>query len=147
MEDHQYTEDEVPLLTALPLFQRLAMSGFNSRQYSFTKTQFLILSALALSESLTMSEVAEYISSSHEQATRALAPLVSMGYVERYISSENRKNVHVKLTDMGRAFIKEFRSDYYATLKMRLDSSLSEEDKQQLHDAMETVIEIMRKIR
>lgn len=147
MEDHQYNGDEVPLLTALPLFQRLAMSGFNNKHYSFTKTQFLILSALALSESLTMSEVAEYISSSHEQATRAFAPLVSMGYAERFVSSDNRKKVHVRLTDTGRSFIKDLRRDYYAALKKRLDLSLSEEDKQQLHDAMETVIEIMRKIK
>ncbi len=147
MENRQYTEDEVPLLTALPLFQRLAMSGFNSKHFCFTKTQFLIFSALSLSESLTMSEVAEYISSSNEQATRALAPLVTMGYVERFISSENRTRVHVRLTDAGRAFIRELRSDYYGTIKKRLDSSLSEEDEQRLHDAVDTVIEIMRKIK
>lgn len=147
MENNQHTGEEVPLMTALPLFQRLAMSGFNSKHFRFTKTQFLIFSALALSESLTMSEVAEYISSSHEQATRALAPLVTMGYVERFVSTENRTKVHVRLTDAGRVFIRELRSDYYGTLKKRLDSSLSEEDEKRLHDAVETVIEIMKKIK
>lgn len=147
MENRQYTEDEVPLFTALPLFQRLAMSGVNSKHFSFTKTQFLIFTALALSDSLTMSEVAEYISSSHEQATRALAPLVTAGYVERYVSSENRTKVHVRLTDSGRDFIRETRREYYATLKKRLDSSLSEEDKARLHEAVDTVIEIMKKIK
>lgn len=147
MENRQYTEEEVPLLTALPLFQRLAMSGFNSKHFRFTKTQFLIFSALAMSESLTMSEISEYISSSHEQATRALAPLATAGYVERFISADNRKKVHVRLTESGRAFLKELRQDYYETIKKRLDSSLSPEDEQRLREAVGTIIEIMKKIK
>lgn len=147
MENSYNSDDEIALLTALPLFQRLAMSGFNSKHFRFTKTQFLIFSALAMSESLTMSEISEYISSSHEQATRALAPLATMGYVERFITADNRKKVHVRLTDSGRTFLKELRQDYYETIKKRLDSSLSEEDERSLRDAVDTIIEIMKKIK
>lgn len=147
MENRAYGEDEVPLLTALPLFQRLAMSGFNGKHFRFTKTQFMIFSALALSESLTMSEVAEYISSSHEQATRSIAPLVTMGYVERFVNTDNRTKVHVRLTDAGRGFLTELSRDYYGTIKKRLDNSITEDDRQRLRDAVGTIIEIMRKIK
>lgn len=138
--------DEVPLLAALPVIQRLIMSSFNMKTFNYTKTQLTIFSVLSQHESLTMTQIAEYISSSNEQATRAVAPLVDAGYVERFIEPDNRTKVHVRLTPAGEAYIAERTKEYYACLKKRLENSLSPQDRKELAQAVNTIINIMDRV-
>ena len=78
-----------PLLLLLPLLSRFLTppAHLSAR---LTKTQLLIVTALSYHESFHMSQLAAYLSFSKEQATRAAAPLVEAGLVERFAQSENR---------------------------------------------------------
>lgn len=146
MDSHNQGAEEIPLLVALPALQRLIMASFDKKHFEYTKTQLTIFTVLSNHDSLTMSEIAEYISSSNEQSTRAVAPLVDAGYVERFIEQDNRTKVHVRLTPEGRAYLAERNREYYASLKKRLENSLSDAELSELRDAVGAVIRIMEKV-
>ena len=90
-----------PLLLLLPLLSRFLTppAHLSAR---LTKTQLLIVTALSYHESFHMSQLAAYLSFSKEQATRAAAPLVEAGLVERFAQSENRTRVFLRLTADGK---------------------------------------------
>lgn len=83
------------------------MSDFSKKQFGFTKSQLLVFLALRSCESLTMTQTAEHLSSSKEQATRVVSPLVDGGYVERHVDTDNRTKIHIRLTDKGSTYIEE----------------------------------------
>ena len=146
MVAHGHGNEEIPLLAALPLMQKLILSSFNRETFSFTKTQVTIFAVLCSKGSLTMKEVAAYIASSKEQATRAVAPLVDAGYVERYTDPENRTRIHIRLTSAGEAFMEERRAEFRANIARRLDAYITQEERQRLSDSLETVIAILSKV-
>jgi DNA-binding MarR family transcriptional regulator len=133
------------LFEIFPFFQKMLMNTVNSSSVDLTKTQMLILFALSGDRSLHMSQVAAYIACSKEQATRAVAPLVKRGLVNRYRKEDNRKRVFISLTKEGqefleaeKAFVKEQISSRFATLPP--------EDQQRFHDAITDILTILKKL-
>ena len=121
-----------PLLLLLPLLSRFLTppAHLSAR---LTKTQLLIVTALSYHESFHMSQLAAYLSFSKEQATRAAAPLVEAGLVERFAQSE--KN----LAD-------ELRAQFSSQLKACVSASLSEPEQLELREAAETLVRLLSKI-
>ena len=70
MPETTNTTEEIPLLSALPQLYSLIISCSNPKHFEITKSQLIVMVALSMHRMLTMSEVARYISSSREQATR-----------------------------------------------------------------------------
>ncbi|MDO5445855.1 MAG: MarR family transcriptional regulator [Eubacteriales bacterium] len=140
-------EDEIPLLHLLPLLQRIIGLTETHRKFGVTKSQIVIFIVLHYRESVTMSEIAKYISSSKEQATRAVAALCDNGLVERYEDPGNRTHVYIRFTGTGKTYmeqlIREFRTDIFE----RLASSLDEDDIQNLNQAVMTTVEILSKVK
>lgn len=146
MASHSRLDGDVPLLSALPPLQRLAMSSFNMKRFGFTKTQLTIFTVLSGKGSLTMTQIAEYISSSNAQATRAVAALVDAGYAARFIEDDNRAKVHIRLTDAGQAFLDACVADFRASLERRLESCLSTGELRELEQALGTVSRLAGKV-
>lgn len=146
MLTHEYSEEEVPLLLLYPLLQKLILSAADMRETGHTKTQHIIFFALALREHLTMSEIAGYISSSKEQATRAVAPLVDEGFMARSISSENRTQVHITLTDKGREHVKLYREKIHRGLNDMLAAAISPAEAEELRQAVSSILRILSKV-
>lgn len=105
-----------PLLLLLPLLSRFLTppAHLSAR---LTKTQLLIVTALSYHESFHMSQLAAYLSFSKEQATRAAAPLVEAGLVERFAQLENRTRVFLRLTADGKNLADELRAQFSSQLK------------------------------
>lgn len=139
--------ENMPFLAALPLIHRLVLSGGERGRAIHTKTQLIIFIILSVRESLTMTEIAGYISSSREQATRAVAPLVDAGYVERYVDPQNRTRIHIRLTTAGRAYWEESREKMCVMIDRRLKESLSPEECGELEQATATMIRLLKKIK
>ena len=146
MASMDYTDEDFPLLRLLPLTQRLFSLAQLRRHYGLTKTQITILIALYYRESVTMSRIAEYIASSKEQATRAVAGMVENGLVERWENPENRTRVYVRLTETGRTYLEKCRDELHTQLREKVDTALLPEEKAQLHDALETVVTLLNKV-
>ena len=93
-----------------------------------------------------MSQLAAYLSFSKEQATRAAAPLVEAGLVERFAQLENRTRVFLRLTADGKNLADELRAQFSSQLKARVSASLSEPEQLELREAAETLVRLLSKI-
>ena len=80
------------ILEVFPICQKLVMNSVNLKEPRLTKTQLHILLSLIGKPRLTMSQLAAYIASSKEQATRAVAPLVAVSYT--HLDVYKRQHLH-----------------------------------------------------
>ncbi len=133
------------LMEVFPLCQKVILNTFDCRDLGFTKTQLSILFALTAETKLTMSELAAYIVSSKEQTTRAVAPLVQEGYLERTHDESNRKLVLVRLTDSGRRIMEHKQQELREILTAKTEQ-LSDEDKENFFKALDTTLQILKKL-
>jgi len=140
-------EAVVSLVQAMTLLQGVVLSCIDHRRFPFTKTQLGVFTVLAMEGELTMKRIAQYIASSQEQATRAVAPLADAGYVERRTDPANRTRVYVHLSEQGQALIQETSSMIREKLSCKLDDSLSEEERAELFQAVSAVVKLMEKVK
>lgn len=138
--------DHTLLLQLQPLLAKVVISNYGLKEFGYTKSQFQIFSALLLRGDLTMGQAAGFIGSSKEQATRAVAPLVEDGLVERYIDPKNRTRIHIRLTDHGKSFVARCRSRFDDNLDVALDKALSQDEKGELFQSVRTVIRLLSKL-
>ena len=134
------------LLRLMPMIQKVILSCWDREKYPYTKSQLTLIMALLHKDSLTMKEAASYISSSKEQATRAVAPLVDKGLMERYTDPANRSYVHIQLTDTGRTLVLEMLDSLYDNINKLLDQAISNEEKLALRDSLTESIRILNKV-
>lgn len=139
-------EDAIPLLGLLPLILRVAFSGVKKEISPYTRTQIYVLTILAEKRSLTMKEVAYYISTPKERATRVVAPLVEDGLVERYFDQENRSKTHVRLTEKGIALQERIQDLVRQHIDEQVDTALSEEEKAELSQSISSAIRLLNKV-
>ncbi len=139
-------ERDFSLLRLMPMIQKVILSCWDREKYPYTKSQLTLFMTLLRKDSLTMKEAASYISSSKEQATRAVAPLVENGLMERYTDPANRNYVHIQLTDAGRILVLEMLGDLYDNINKLLDQSISNEEKRALRDSLTDSIRILDKV-
>lgn len=134
------------LLRILPMLLKVILSCWDRAKYPYTKSQLILLIALLWKDSVTMKEAASYLSSSKEQATRAVAPLVESDLVERYTDPANRSYVHIRLTETGRALVLEILGNLYDNINELFDQSITYEEKLELRDALKACIRILDKV-
>ena len=139
--------EDIPLLPLLPLLMRVVKLADTHKQYGMTKQQMIVLLTLYRRDCATMGEIAQYMSSPKEQATRVVASLFDDGLVERFEIPENRTHVYVRLSDNGRSFMKEFITEFRSEFSMKLRSSLSSEEVGLLHSSVKTAIELLSKVK
>ena len=140
-------EAEISLLKAMTLLQSVVLSCVDRKRFQFTRTQQSILTVLSMEGEMTMKQIAKYIVSSQEQATRAVAPLVDAGYVERRTDPTNRTRVYIRLTDEGRDLLTMYWGFITENLSGKLDASLSDEEKTALCDAATGMIALLEKLK
>ena len=142
-----YTDEgEIPLFHLIPALYRMMDFASIKKHYGLTKSQLILMAALQEHDSLCMSEIAEFISSSKEQSTRAVASLAERGLIERFELEENRKLVHISLTETGRAFMEDIRRELRERLRMKVAAALSEDEQQQLRDSAAAVFSLLSKL-
>lgn len=133
------------LMEVFPLCQKVILNTVDFKELGLTRTQFSILLTLAVKSPLTMSELAVYIASSKEQATRAVAPLVNEGYLERIQDESNRKLVLVRLTSEGKSIMEAKEKCFREAMAARI-SQLSSQDREDFIKAIRTTLQILKKL-
>lgn len=129
------------LVRIYPFCKRLLLqSPWHSGE--LTGTQRLVLLTSAVSGKMTMSQLSKSIVCSKEQATRAVAPLVQQGYLQRSYDPENRTRVYIQLTEYGRIQIHQQLEFCTASLQTRF-SVLDEDQQHRLIEAFTTVYEFL----
>ena len=100
METETISEERSPVFSTLSLLHRLVLTSQARKDSGFTRTQLIIVYALAARGELNMSQIADFIGASKEQATRAVAPLVDAGKQPRtggHPSHGERQQIHAQL--------------------------------------------------
>ena len=141
------SEEDVPLLHLVPILKRIISLSEESREFGLTKSQIVIFIILHYKGSMTMSEIAQYISSSKEQATRAVAAICDQGLVERFENPENRIHVYIRFTEKGREYMSKLMEQLCARLSERLRSCLSEDELAALQTSVKTTVDILGKVK
>lgn len=138
-------EEMIPVVEAINALENLARHVIVKHRGGLTKTQISILVGLKFFDAMSMTEISEHIAASKEQATRAVAPLVKMGYVKRERSSTQFRIVEISLTDEGTRFLEK---DLEAILNEMGENlkPLSDKDKAELIDASRTIINVLKKL-
>lgn len=146
METETITEERSPVFSLLPLLHRLVLTPRSHKEYGYTKMQLIIFNALAVHGALNMTQIADFIGASKEQATRAVAPMVDAGLVERTVPEENRTRVDIRLTDAGREFLRGYFCDAEARIRSRVDASLTPDERVRLREALDTAAGLLMKV-
>lgn len=141
------TEEELPLLHLLPILQRIISLTNVHKDFGLTKSQMIIFIVLQYKGSMTMSEIAQYISSSKEQATRAVAAIYDRGLVERFENPCSRVHVHIRFTDKGAEYMQQMLRQMRAELSEKLHASLSEADIALLRKSVQTTVDILSRVK
>lgn len=128
-----------------PLVRKIVLDTFNKKESILTRTQQIILLALALNGSLSMSKLAKKINISNEQATRAVAQLVSMNFVSRCQDPYNRRVIHISLTDKAIEFM-EAQKDRIKNELLQKFELVSDEDIKDLKRSLYQMIHALKAV-
>lgn len=87
MNDTAFTDFTASLISVYPIFRAAIFKAFDSHAKKLTRTQQIILLTMLKKETFSMSGLARSISTSNEQATRAITQLVE---AEWYCAKKTR---------------------------------------------------------
>ncbi len=133
------------LFTIYPVCRKLVFDTFDKKKYGITRTQQVIMLALNVNGTLTMSGLASKINTSNEQATRAVAQLVEKGFIERMHDSANRRVIKIKLTDEAKAFVENIKREMHEDFLERF-SVFSDDELEQLVSATNVIADKLAKL-
>jgi DNA-binding MarR family transcriptional regulator len=128
-----------------PLSRKLVFDTFDKKKYEITRTQQIILLSLSVAGVLNMSQLAEKINTSNEQATRAVAQLVDKGFIVRMQNPTNRRVINIMLTDEARLFLSKMKDEILGELVSRF-SEIPDEEMEQLYSSILNVSTILKKV-
>ncbi len=139
-------DEMVSLLQASTLLSGVVLSCVDRKRFPFTKTQLNIFTVLEMKGDLSMKQIARFLATSQEQATRTVAPLAASGYVERITDSSNRTRIIIHLTDNGRQILEDSRNAMLEKLSEKFNNSMSPDDKKALCMAAAQMVTLLDKI-
>ncbi|MGN0622029.1 MAG: MarR family winged helix-turn-helix transcriptional regulator [Porcipelethomonas sp.] len=133
------------LLRLLPVYNHCFQNFANLRSFDLTKTQLRILIILNQRSKITMGNLADSISASKEQTTRAVSPLAEKGYIFRSVNENNRRRLNVELTDKGEELLKKLRKACESQL-IEAFEKLSETETAEFLSSLNVIINTLDKI-
>lgn len=128
-----------------PRIRKLMYKSFDQIEPGLTRTQQIIVLTLSQSGMMSMSELAARISTSNEQATRAVSQLVDKGFIERMQNKFNRRVVNIKLTDSGKDYVKQAQKAALQIGASRFDM-LNESELQEFCATLEMLAGVLDKV-
>ncbi|MBD8973466.1 MAG: MarR family transcriptional regulator [Clostridiales bacterium] len=145
MKQHNEEEAILSLLELLPSYFQYFNNFTELKELQITKTQLRILLILSAVPSLSMSQLADKLCISREQATRAVAPLAERQLIFRNTHDTNRRQLDVSLSNSGIRLLTELKQEYRQRFTISL-ASLSEAERQTFIDSLHNIIDLMKKM-
>jgi DNA-binding MarR family transcriptional regulator len=113
-----------------------------SRRYGLTGPQLIILNEIANNRTLSVSELARYISLSQATVTDILNRLERRGLIERARDSADRRRVLIRITDQCRQILSQTPPPLQETFVERY-GALSEWEQLMILSALKRVVDLM----
>lgn len=135
---------EIAILAAMGAYENFAKRIVMGNRGILTKSQADVMMGLALFGTMSMTQISEHLAVSKEQATRAVTPLVELGWVRRERNPDRRRIVEISLTEKGAESLEESSRIFAEAIRSRLEK-LDEEDRQRLVEASRTAAITLKK--
>ena len=94
---------------------------------------------------MSMSKLADLLSTSREQTTRAVSPLADRDYIIRLTNEKNRRILNVAITQSGLDFLQNLRKNYSVQLLESIEM-LSEKEINDFIKSLNIIINTLEKI-
>ena len=138
---HQQYEAFEELMSRL---QQIMKTKHASKDFGLTASQMFILRFLMYSSQAKASDIARASGLSPGAVTQVCDELVKDGLVERTRSQDDRRVVHIQITDQGRELVDRFRKTRSEKMKFIL-TRLGEEDATEFVRIIGRVVDIVEK--
>lgn len=112
---------------------------------TFTQAQFFVLSIIASSGTLPMSQLAERIQMPKQQLTKLINQLEDGGYVLRLRRKEDRRMVYLKLTDKAGDFMGWYAKMLKASL-IKAFEALTQEETETFYQCLTRIGGLLEKL-
>ncbi len=122
MNKQLFNKYSTAVFKTYPLFRQTVYEAFDRQENKLTRTQQIILISLSNAGTLSMSQLAQSINTSNEQATRAVSQLVKSGFIQRHHDDNNRRVVIISLNERSRNYM----SNVYSAAALILKEKLSD---------------------
>lgn len=107
-----------------------------------SRSKYLILSYLKTHNNVIPSELGKVMNVSTPRITTILNSLEEEGFINRHISTKDRRHINVTITDPGREYVINTQNKKLQDLE-KLKSTLDESDFQAFGRILDTIHEIM----
>lgn len=148
MKSKVISEDFVRnLLHVMPLWNVKLIRPFkNSLNGEMSLETYYCLETLKSSGLVTMSEMARRLKVPKQQATKLIDALTAHGFVERAPKENDRRVIEVRLTSTAVSYLDDYHTKNKAFIQS-LEEQLTEEELQKLDTAMNTLLELLPRLK
>lgn len=133
------------VLEALRAYDCLGKRIIMRNRQNLTKTQIEVLLTLRPAGQVSMTRLSELLGVSKEQTSRATAPLVDAGLVEKKRNALSHRMVEIRLTDEGKRSLDALEALHKNDLEEELDKA-DPEDVAKLIDTSQKASELLWRI-
>ena len=145
MNDAQKLQVTSSLMKLFPNYNQHLHMLLSINDLDLTKTQLKAILIIANEQTMSMSELADHMCISGEQATRVINPLADRGLIHREIHPGNRRQIDIRLSTQGITCLEDMKATYSELLFSSLDR-LEPEELQKFLDAVDVVIHTLGKL-
>ncbi|MDO5712806.1 MAG: MarR family transcriptional regulator [Tissierellia bacterium] len=119
-------------------FYKNIFGGFAEREATLTATETFCVEVIHAMGNPTITEVGDFLNLSQPNMTYKANQLVKKGYLEKYTSPEDRREVYLRVTDRFYHYYR-IRNEYMTLVLQRAMDKFPEEDIQKLTEMLETI--------
>ena len=145
MNDAQKLQVTSSLMKLFPNYNQHLHMLLSINDLDLTKTQLKAILIIANEQTMSMSELADRMCISREQAMRIINPLADRGLIHREIHPGNRRQIDIRLSTQGITCLEDMKATYSELLFSSLDR-LEPEELQKFLDAVDVVIHTLGKL-
>lgn len=145
MNDAQKLQVTSSLMKLFPNYNQHLHMLLSINNLDLTKTQLKAILIIANEQTMSMSELADHMCISREQATRVINLLADRGLIHREIHPGNRRQIDIRLSSQGITCLEDMKATYSELLFSSLDR-LGPEELQKFLDAVDVVIHTLGKL-
>lgn len=142
-DNKKLVEECLPILPQF--FHKLSRPLLTQVKMKLPPNQLWMMGELIRHGALTMTEISNYLRISKQQATQTVDKMIRQGLVQRQPDPDDRRKIHVVITDEGRELVKNCRALMAQQMEEKI-SALSDEDYEKLHTALEMMRELVEKL-
>ena len=131
------------LFGLVPIFRKKFLKPLeNSSSLNLTPTQLQALFIIYYGPEMSMSEISEELQVSKQQLTKIINCLEESNCVIRYQDEKSRRNVRVKITDLGKKTCEDVKKTL-VELEMKLFQSLDDDECLNLTSSIHTIRDLL----